>query len=206
MANKVFISFRFSDGKKYKNELSDIFSSDVEVINCSESQDRSNLTEETIQKYLYSKLKNTSVTIVIITPGAVEHEKNYLGQYDDWMHDEIRYSLEDRENNRCNGLIAIYVPEVESSIISKNTCNNCSKDCNITTVHHFDNLIRYNMMNVEDQYKKNPCAGIFDSDYDSYCSLVPYEEFKKNYKEYIQKADEKRFETYKYKIKKNLNR
>ena len=93
MARKVFISFRFSDGAKYKEELSDLFDNETAIINCSENEDRSEFSEETIKTYLYSKLKTTSVTIIIITPEAVSHKKDWLGQYDDWMYDEIRYSL-----------------------------------------------------------------------------------------------------------------
>ena len=103
MARRVFISFRFSDGEKYKTKLCELFDGETKVINCSENEDRSGISEETIQKYLYSKLKTTSVTIIIITPQAINHKKDMWGRYDDWMYDEIRYSLEDRENNRCNG-------------------------------------------------------------------------------------------------------
>ena len=63
------------------------------------------------EEYLYSKLRTTSVTIILITPQAVNHKKDSYGYYDDWMYDEIRYSLEDRENNRCNGLVAVYTKE-----------------------------------------------------------------------------------------------
>lgn len=101
MARRVFISFRFSDGEKYKTKLCELFDGETKVINCSENEDRSGMSEETIQKYLYSKLKTTSVTIIIITPQAINHKKDMWGRYDDWMYDEIRYSLEDRENNRC---------------------------------------------------------------------------------------------------------
>ena len=60
------------------------------------------MSEDTIQEYLYDKLKDTSVTIVILTPDAVSYRKNWLGNYDDWLYDELRYSLEDRNNNRTN--------------------------------------------------------------------------------------------------------
>ena len=96
MKRRVFISFRFSDGAQYKKELSDKFDEETKVINCSEDIDRSGYSEETIQRYLYSKLKSTSVTIVLLTPEAINHKKKY-GKYDDWMYDEIRYSLEDRK-------------------------------------------------------------------------------------------------------------
>lgn len=197
MARKVFISFRFSDGEKYKKELTNLFDSSTQVIDCSEDQDRSKQSESTIKNYLYGKLKNTSVTIVIITPKAIEHQKNWCGEYDDWMYDEIRYSLEDRENNRCNGLIAVYTPEARDLLISSTTNGT-------TTVRDVDNLFRKNMMNVLPSYKKNPKEGIYDSTWDSYCSLVSWENFKKNYAHYIDVAGEKRENTYKYNIKKRL--
>ena len=71
MATKVFISFRFSDGKEIKDELVELFDESTEVINRSEDVDRSQMSEDTIQEYLYEKLKDTSVTIVLITPEAV---------------------------------------------------------------------------------------------------------------------------------------
>lgn len=79
MATKVFISFRFSDGKELKDELIELFDSSTEVINRSEDVDRSEMSEDTIQEYLYEKLKNTSVTIVILTPEAVDYRKNFWG-------------------------------------------------------------------------------------------------------------------------------
>lgn len=75
MSKKVFISFRFSDGNKYKDYLSTLFTQNDDVINCSEDEDRSNMSEETIKKYLYDKLRNTSITIVILTPQAINHQK-----------------------------------------------------------------------------------------------------------------------------------
>ncbi len=41
-----------------------------------------------------------------------------MGDYDDWMYDEIRYSLESREGNRTNGLVAVYTPEVADLLIN----------------------------------------------------------------------------------------
>lgn len=75
MATNVFVSFRFDDGKELKDELVELFDISTEVINRSEDVDRSEMTEDTIQSYLYDKLKNTSVTIVLLTPKAVNYKK-----------------------------------------------------------------------------------------------------------------------------------
>lgn len=206
MARRVFISFRYSDGAKYKKKLSDLFDEETKIINCSEDEDRSDMSDETIKKYLYSKLKTTSVTIIIITPEAISHKKNWYGAYDDWMYDEIRYSLEDRENNRCNGIVAVYVPEAKDMLMEESihTCQTCNTKKNITTIYKVDNLFRKNMMNVKETYKTNPCEGVYDSDKDSYCSLVSWDEFYKNYQKYIDSAAEKREHTDRYDIKKRM--
>lgn len=206
MSHKVFISFRFSDGEKYKNELSDIFDDSTEIINCSENEDRSKLSDETIKNYLYSKLKTTSVTIIILTPEAINHKKKYGNIYDDWMYDEIRYSLEDRENNRCNGLVAVYTQEAANLLITKtiHKCEVCNKESTINTIANVDNLFRKNMMNIKSNYKTNPCEDVYDSALDSYCSLVSWEDFKNNYIKYIDLAAEKRKNTFKYELKKRL--
>lgn len=206
MARRVFISFRFSDGEKYKTKLCELFDGETKVINCSENEDRSGMSEETIQKYLYSKLKTTSVTIIIITPQAINHKKDMWGRYDDWMYNEIRYSLEDRENNRCNGIVAVYTPEAKEMLMKEtlHTCDVCKQESTVSTIFDVDNLFRKNMMNVKKAYKTNPCEGIYDSDKDSYCSLVEWEEFKKNYNKYIDKAIDKREHKERYTLTKRL--
>ena len=208
MARRVFISFRYSDGHAYKEELECIFDADTTIINCSENKDRSDLSEESIKKYLYDKLRTTSVTIVIITPEAITHHRRWNGNgFDDWMYDEIRYSLEDRENNRCNGLVAVYSKEAEPYIFSRSThkCEVCQKESTVLSMKSFDNLCIANMMNVYSNYKTNKCSGIYDGDEDSYCSFVAWDDFISDYKKYIDKAAEKRESTFKYDIKKRLN-
>lgn len=206
MARRVFISFRYSDGANYKKELSQLFDDETEIINCSENEDRSNMSEETIKKYLYSKLKRTSVTIIIITPEAISHKKDCWGRYDDWMYDEIRYSLEDREDNRCNGIVAVYVPEAKAMLIQENIhkCQTCNTEKTINTILNVDNLFRKNMMNVKKSHKTNPCDGVYDSVKDSYCSLVSWDDFKTNYIKYIENAEDKRDHTDKYNLVKRM--
>lgn len=197
MAKNVFISFRFSDGNRYKEYLSDLFDKYRDTIDYSEDIDRSQMSEVTIKQYLYRKLRRSSVTIVLLTPSAVNHKRDWQGEYDDWMYDEIRYSLESREGNRTNGLVAVYTPEAASLLINVRSSGTVS-------VNKVDNLFRRNMMNVKPQFKKNPDQGIFDRDYDSYCSLIEWSEFTKNIGKYIEIASQKREHNYKYDITKRL--
>lgn len=132
MTKNVFISFRYRDGHRYKDEIAALFDRSVDTVDFSEDQNRSNMSDYTIQSYLYGKLRRSSVTILLITPEAVNHRKNLCG-YDDWIYDELRYSLEDRGNNRTNGLIAVYTPEAEALICQKNSSET-------TTIFDFDNL------------------------------------------------------------------
>lgn len=194
MARRVFVSFRFSDGVLYKKKLDELFGSSVEVINRSEDTDRSNMSEDTIRNYLYEKLSDTSITIILLTPNALDYERDIYGRIDDWTYDEVRYSLEDRSSNRTNGLVAVYVPEAEDLLLSRHGCTKCGKGCEITGIPDREHLFRKNMMNVKRAYASHACyeKGIFDSDKDSYCSLVSWSDFAGDYCGYIDKAADKR--------------
>lgn len=206
MAIRVFVSFRYSDGNKYKEELDKIFEGTVEVINCSENEDRSNMSESTIKRYLYRKLKSTSVTIFIVTPESVNHKKDWFGDYDDWIYDELRYSLEDREENRTNGMIAVYTPETKNLLMKDciHICSYCHKNQKTNELYDFDNIIRKNMLNVKYQYKHNLCENLYDGDKDSYCSLVSWDEFINDVEGYIDKAIAKRDRNHEFVLTKRL--
>ena len=206
MATKVFISFRFSDGKEIKDELVDLFDESTEVINRSEDVDRSQMSEDTIQEYLYEKLKDTSITIVLLTPEAVSYRKNWIGNYDDWLYDELRYSLEDRKNNRTNGVIAVYTDDAKDMILesSSHYCAHCQETKSCRTLKFFDNLARKNMLNIKQSYKKNPCNDLYDDSYDSYISLVSLEKFKQDYTKYIDNAKDKRDRLHEFNIYKRM--
>ncbi|MCO4478829.1 hypothetical protein Si139_01451 [Streptococcus infantarius subsp. infantarius] len=206
MATKVFISFRFSDGKEIKDELVDLFDESTEVINRSEDVDRSQMSKDTIQEYLYEKLKDTSVTIVLLTPEAVSYRKNWIGNYDDWLYDELRYSLEDRKNNRTNGVVAVYTDDAKDMILesSSHYCAHCQETKSCRTLKFFDNLARKNMLNIKQSYKKNPCNDLYDGSHDSYISLVSLEEFKQDYTKYIDNAKDKRDRLHEFNIYKRM--
>ena len=198
MSRKVFVSFRYHDGHKYKETLDRVFDESTKIINCSEDVNRSQLSEESIKRYLYNKLSDTSVTVIIITPEAVNYRKNiWTGAYDDWIYDEVRYSLEDRVGNRTNGLVAVYTEEAKSLLMNIEPSGR-------KTIHRFDNLVYENMMNIKPQYKLNSEAGVFDARWDSYCSLVSWNDFISNYGRYIDDAARKRDIIDHYKITKRM--
>lgn len=215
MARNVFISFRYSDGHKYKDELSKLFDGSDDTVDFSEDEDRSQMSEDSIRQFLYGKLKRSSVTIILLTPKAVEY--NTVVRYnpyayqdksliDDWIYDEVRYSLEDREGNLTNGLIAVYTPETEKYLFKRNKhiCSVCNHESEVLTMLDCNNLFRKNMMNVKPAYKKNKCPGIYDATWDSYCSLVSYDNFKRDFAQYIDNAYKKREEREKYTLIKRI--
>lgn len=198
MANRVFISFRFKDGNNYKLKLEEKFKSNADIINCSESKDRSQMTEDTIQKYLYDKLRNTSVTLILLTPEAINYKRDYFGKVDDWMYDELRYSLDDREGNRSNAILAVYTPEAKKYIIEENNNNDA------ITIKDFNNLVRKNMFNVKDIYKFDKNSKYYNSNYDHYCSLISWDNFISDPNKYIDIALEKRNNIKHYEIIKRI--
>lgn len=197
MAKNVFITFRFADGIQYKNYLSNLLSKNYSTVDFSEDKDRSRMSEETIKEYLYKKLRCTSVTIILLTPCALNHKKNWRGEYDDWMYDEIRYSLENRENNRTNGLVAVYTPEAANLLVQ-------TRQDGVVIVNEVENLFKKNMMNIKPIYKKNQNYDIYDRDYDSYCSLVPWNVFINDIGNFIDLAASKRDIINRYNIVKRL--
>jgi len=204
-SRNVFISFRFEDGNDYKDKLSKLFDANVDTIDYSEDVNRTKMSEPVIKEHLYKKLKRSSVTIISLTPKAVSYKIDIHGNIDDWIYDEVRYSLEDRENNRTNGLIAVYVPEAKDLLLRANQhkCDKCT-GYQITTIFEQENLFRKNMMNVKEKFKKNMCANIYNSDFDSYCSLISLDQFEKNISRYIDIAIQKRENIEQYNITKHL--
>ncbi|MDU8969698.1 MAG: molecular chaperone Tir [Lacticaseibacillus rhamnosus] len=185
MANKVFISFRFSDGNDIKEKLVEKFDNLDYTISKSEVEDRSSMSESTIQSYLYAKLRDTSITVVLLTPEAVDHHRDGYGKMDDWMYDEIRYSLADRSQNRTNAMLAVYTTDAKAKVIVK-------EESNVTTIASFDNLVRRNMFNVKSSKKVNPTPNLYDSLEDQYISLISLESFLENPSYYIDNALSKR--------------
>lgn len=200
---KVFVSFRFCDGIQVKDKLIEFLEEQDLIIDKSEDEDRQQMSDETIQSYLFEKLKDSSITIVLLTPEAIRYRRGIYNSIDDWMYDELRYSLYNRADNPINGVIALYTPQAGNMIISKSThkCDKCNTTKNVQTILDFDNLVKDNMMNVKRTYKKNSCNDLFDSDYDSYISLVKLEEFYNNPSRYIDIATEKRRNSNRYIIK-----
>lgn len=205
MKRKVFISFRFNDGNLIREEIINKLVSNDIIIDKSEDIDRSDMSDDTIQYYLYEKLRDTSITIVLLTPLAVNYSRDFKNNVDDWLYDELRYSLLDRKGNTNNGVIAIYTDEAKKYLfnVTNHKCNNCD-GYTIKSFKNFDNLVRPNIMNVKNKFKKNQCSEVYNLIDDGYIIFVHINDFISNPSHYINKAIEHRDIPDNYNIVKQL--
>ncbi|MFW5890717.1 MAG: molecular chaperone Tir [bacterium] len=207
MKRKIFISFRFDDGFNVKENLVSFLEKRDLIVNKSEDVDRSNMSDDSIEEYLFEKLRDTSITLVILTPNAINYKINHLGELDDWLYDELRYSLYERKGNTINGVIALYTEDAKESLMrsSKSFCQTCKSQHTSSLISDFNNLVRKNMMNVKPSFKKNSCDGYYDSNYDSYISLVAINDFMANPDHYLDIAYDKRKSCNQYNLVKRLS-
>ncbi len=189
---KLFVSFRFSDGESLKNKLVDKLSD--YSINKSESEDRSGNSDEVIWEYLKEKLKDTSITVSIITPDALNYSRNSSG-IDDWLYDEQRFSLHDRDSNRTNGMIALYTDDTARHLYDtvKHKCGICNEEKDVKIMKERNCLLSRNVTVLKNNAQKVcNCTTLFDSHRDCYVSFIHFDDFLSNPKKYIDIAIEKR--------------
>ena len=59
--------------------------------------------------------------------------------------------LEDRKNNRTNGVVAVYTDDAKDMILesSSHYCAHCQETKSCRALKSFDNLARKNMLNIK---------------------------------------------------------
>ncbi len=151
-----------------------------------DDEDLSYFLEETIQKKLYDRIYDSTVTIVLISKDIKEPKAEKL----QWIPREIAYSL--REQSRedrtsyTNGVLAVVLPDendnYDHGVIHKN--------CGVTSwqTHSFFKIIRENMFNKLDK-NRNICDSCvsyhhYDNDH-SYIHPVKWDDFVKDHNKYI---------------------
>lgn len=108
MVKRVFISYKFGEGNKYRDKLINrLGKGNYKYLGETKtSEDISHLDEAAIGSLLSDKLYTTHVTIVLITPNI--NESN-------WIPWEISYSLKvikrANRNSSRNGIVAVVVPD-----------------------------------------------------------------------------------------------
>lgn len=151
-----------------------------------DNESLANFKDSTIASKLRNKIFDSSITIVMISPGMKEYGKL---EQDQWIPWEISYSLHEYGRNgrtsRTNAMLAIVLPDFHGSY------SYCLEERPETTIIHTDNLfeiLRKNMFNqkVPSIRKEN---GIYM--YSGECSYIPcvkWCDFKLNPNAYIERA------------------
>lgn len=157
MGRKVFISYKYGDTsvqrlnrtpwyqltkvRDYVDELQELFAEE-DQINKGEldGEDLSSFKDETIKSKLRDKIYDSSVTVVLISPGMKEIWK---AESDQWIPWEISYSLREAtrgdRTSRRNGVLAVVLPDsngLYSYMMEDKTC--CKSGC---TLLHTEKIV-----------------------------------------------------------------
>lgn len=213
MGHKIFVSYKYSDSnvrnisgemysvdtvRTYVNKLADYISKSSEHIYKGEDdgEDLSHLSDDQIWEKLKDRIYDSTLTIIMISPGMRE---TYKKDRDQWIPWEISYSLKEvsRKNisgnmvsSFSNAILAIVLPDRLGNY-DYYTYNNkcCSVQCRALKTYTLFEIVRSNMFNI-----KNPdideCRGhskIYHGD-SSYILSVKWDDFVEDPESYIQKA------------------
>lgn len=209
MGNKIFISYKYKDSNVYPLKSSfresieptivrdyvDILQKKLEKENHinkgeKDGEDLSDFKEETIESKLRDKIYDSSVTIILVSPNMREQKS----EEDQWIPWEISYSLKEiNRNNRRktpNALIAVVLPDRNSSysyFIQENSCfQNCS--CRTLSTWRLFSILRNNMFNIRHPtYKNYPSRTVFLGN-ESYIQSVKWDDFMDDPDFYIDTA------------------
>lgn len=183
MAHKTFISYKYSESRKLRDEIIAALGEDATYYKGEtvDSKDMTDLKRKTIEKNLSDMMYDTSVTIVILSPNMRES---------DWIEWEISYCLKKitrkGRTSQRNGVVAV-IKKVGG---------------NYSWFKFFDEdgHIKYHMDKIQDiiqknHFNSNPPIKTSKGSYDwlngSYITFVEEDEFLSNPTKYIDNAYEK---------------
>lgn len=209
MANKVFVSNKYADAqvaslddrssttaRAYVDKIIDALEDgDVAIYKGEEDgEDLSALTDDTIWNSLKERIKDSTVTIVLVSKGMKTIER----ENEQWIPQEIAYSLKEIERNgrisKTSGMLAVILPEADGSYDHYFEYSNCPT-CNTRThkVSELFEILRNNMFNKKEPTKQSCSSPTHNSSYHvgadhSYIHQVEWHRFIKNPSMYIQRA------------------
>ncbi len=198
MARKIFISYKYSESQKLRDQIIEALGDDASFYQgeTADSPDLTDTTTENIKKVLKDMMYNTSVTIVIVSPNIKESK---------WIDWEIEYSLKEitRENrtSRANGIVGV-IKKVNGSYNWLVDTTEYSDGCKPRT---FKDSLLYDIIN-KNRFNQEPpvyscesCKTV-DKLTGSYISLIDQEEFLADPNKYIENAYIKATDIESYKI------
>lgn len=225
MPRKVFVSYKYAD--QFVEALPSPFNvrgtcrdyvdvtalllEGIEIYKGEESDnDLSRFKDTTIRTQLKERIRDSSVTIVMISKGMKEAKR----ELDQWIPWEIKYSLRrkaygERRSN-SNGMLAVILPDENGSYghyYQQSGCPNCR-----VVTHRTNDLFKIlqkNMFNkkvpTKAQCRLPQHGSTYHTDNDhSYIHQVKWHDFIKNPSSYIDKAIALRDNIHLYDIKKEV--
>jgi len=223
MARNIFISYKYKDNKVgpllpyswagtetiaryYVDELQKKLKED-DHINLGEKDGESleDFADSTIQSELKGKIRQSSITIVLISKGMKDPD---LPEKDQWVPWEISYSLRtttvQNQKSLKNAVLGVVLPDENNSYDWYYRSN---PSCNSIT--HFTsqlfNILKSNMFNIKEPTIRE-CNGSKISEGEaSYIKTVKWDDFLGSTEFYIEKAIEIRDNENLYDIRINID-
>lgn len=189
MAHKTFISYKYSEAQKLRDEIIDALGDDATYYKgeTSDSPDLTDTSTENIKNILKDMMYDTSVTIVIISPNIKKSK---------WIDWEIEYCLKNisRKNrtSHTNGIVGV-IQKMNGGynwfIQNRIGFDGCSYVTYDTS--YLYSIISENRFNQKPmQYTCKECQTVNEFT-GSYISFVTEDEFLKNPQKYIDNAFDK---------------
>ena len=228
MGHKIFVSYKYADEdvknltwwgnstvRDYVTEFQNKLSAEDDINKGEEDdEDLSGLSDDAIWEKLKTRIYDSSVTVVFISPNMRESGK---ADRDQWIPWEISYSLKEISRktktgksvtSRSNAMVAVVLPDSNGSYsyyLESRTC--CSSYC---TTHHTDKLFtilaknKFNLKNPTTRECTNNEGKIWISPNPSYIGAVKWDAFIADYKTYIDAAIERQDNIDDYTIRKEV--
>lgn len=227
MGHKIFVSYKYKDDnvqslrkefleeilcpttvRTYVDLLESYFDNSNHIYKGeSDDEDLSQLNDDTIWEKLKPRIFDSTVTIVMISPGMREIGKRDRSQWIPW---EVSFSLRETTRNdrtsHTNAMLALVLPDRDGSysyFVRK--CSKCDIGCLLLYTDKLFSILKSNMFNLKEK-KTLPCPdGMrnFDSE-PSYIKTVLWNDFKQNPNSYIEQALEIKNNAHLYRIPKEV--
>lgn len=212
MGRKIFISYKYADSdvkkiagglwdtntvRNYVDEIEAKIDRSNHIFKAeSEGEDLSYLSESTIWNQLKDRIRDSSITIVLISKNMKETFKSEKNQ---WIPREISYSLKEVSRINSNGasvasksnaMLAVVIPDRSNSygyFIAQKTC--CTNGCRLLDTLSLFSILRDNMFNLKDTTSYSCDTGEIrhSGDY-SYIPVVEWDKFIDDMSYYIEKS------------------
>jgi hypothetical protein len=200
MARKTFISYKFSEAQKLRDNILEKLGEDAQYYQgeTAESPDLTDTSTENIKKNLKDMMYNTSVTIVIISPN-IKNSK--------WIDWELEYCLKEisrkDRTSYTNGIVAV-IQKVNGGYSWFKSINQQIDGCSTSM---YSTSLVYDIIN-KNRFNQNPkvyscekCKCVTEATA-SYISYIDEDTFLTDPNKYIENAFDKSEDVSNYELTK----